>query len=121
MTDIIGALSSRVSVHRAYEAEGAMGRKVGVRILIDERWASVRPDRGTTALEGRVPVDRCDLIVTLRTGGVVDTLTIEDRIVYPARTGDWYRITTIEPGNRLTGRRTLHCVREARRDPAADA
>lgn len=121
MTDIAGALSSRVSVHRAYEAEGAMGRKVGVRIMIDERWASVRPDRGTTAMEGQVPVDRCDLVVTLRIGGVVDTLTIEDRIVYPARTGDWYRITSIEPANRRTGRRTLYCVREARRDPAADA
>lgn len=121
MPDIIGLLDKRVSFHRAYEAEGAMGRKVGVRICIDERWASVRPDRGTTALEGQVPVDRCDLIVTLRTGGIVDQLTIEDRLVYPARSGDWYRITSIEPANRQTGRRTLYCVREARPSPADDA
>lgn len=121
MPDIIGLLDKRVSFHRAYEAEGAMGRKVGVRICIDERWASVRPDRGTTALEGQVPVDRCDLVVTLRTGGIVDQLTIEDRLVYPARSGDWYRITSIEPANRQTGRRTLYCVREARPSPADDA
>lgn len=121
MTDAVGLLDSRVSIHRAYEAQGAMGRKAGVRIMIDERWASVRPDRGTTAMEGQVPVDRCDLIVTLRSGGVVDTLTIEDRLVHPARTGDWYRIQSIEPANRRTGRRTLYCVREARRAADADA
>lgn len=111
--DSIGAMDKRVSIHRAAATAGVMGRKVGERVNIAEVWAYVRADSGTTALEGQVPVDRCDLVITLRWLGVAKTLTIEDRIRFPADTGDQYRILTIPPANRLTGRIVLRCVREA--------
>lgn len=110
MPDLIGLLDKRVGIWRAAEAEGAMGRKVGLRVLVGTRWASVRPDRGTTAMEGQVPVDRCDLIVTMRADSLTKTLTIDDRIAYG---GHSYVPRSIEPANRLTGRITCYLVREA--------
>lgn len=110
MPDIIGLLDKRVSILRAAETDGAMGRKVGPREAIGTRWASVRPDRGTTAQEGQILVDRCDLIVTMRADSLTMSLTIEDRIGFR---GQSYMPKTIEPPNRQTGRITLYCVREA--------
>jgi head-tail adaptor len=110
MPDIAGMMRHRVAIMRATEAEGAVGRKVGVRIGIATRWASVRPDRGTTALEGGQPVDRCDLIVTMRADSVTKSLTIEDRLEY---LGGSYIMRTIEPPNPSNGRITVYCVREA--------
>lgn len=114
MPDVIGAMDKRVSIHRAAAAAGVMGRKVGERVNVGTVWAYVRSDAGTTAIEGQVPVDRCDLVITLRWLGLAKTITIEDRIRFPAETGDQYRILTIPPANRLTGRITFRCVREAR-------
>jgi head-tail adaptor len=110
MPDLIGLLDSRVTILRATETEGSMGVKVGARAAVGTRWASVRPDRGTTALEGKVPVDRCDLIVTLRADTLTKTLTIEDRIAYG---GHSYVPRSVEPPNRQTGRITCYLVREA--------
>lgn len=110
MRDAIGLLDKRVGILRAAEAEGAMGRKVGVRVLVGTRWASVRPDRGTTAIEGQVPVDRADLIVTMRADSLTKTLSIEDRLEFEGRS---YVPRSIEPANRQTGRITCYCVRQA--------
>jgi len=70
----------------------------------------VRPDRGTTAQEGQVAVDRCDLIVTMRHHGAVKALTTDHVLRFQ---GQPYRIRSVEPANPLTGRRTAYCVREA--------
>jgi head-tail adaptor len=110
MTDTIGTLRHRVEIWRSTTAETAMGKRVGVPALLATVWASVRPDRGTTAQEGQVPVDRCDLIITFRNLGEVRTLSIDDRLKFE---GDTYRMLSIEPGNPNTGRRTVYVKREA--------
>lgn len=110
MADLIGLLDQRVTIMRPAAAEGAMGHRIGARTEVGRRWASVRPDRGSTAMEGQVPVDRCDLIVTMRADSLTKTLTIDDRITYG---GHSYVPRSIEPANRLTGRITCYLVREA--------
>lgn len=110
MTDIIGALRDRVEIWRGTTVETAMGKRAGEPALLATVWASVRPDRGTTAQEGQVAVDRCDLIITFRDLGAVRALTIDDRLKFK---GDSYRMLTIEPGNRSNGRRTVYAKREA--------
>lgn len=110
MPDIAGLLDKRVTILRGGETDGPVGRRVSRPAAIGQRWASVRPDRGTTAQEGQVVVDRNDLIVTLRADSLTRTLTIDDRLDFA---GYSYRPKSIEPPNRITGRITLYCVREA--------
>jgi Phage head-tail joining protein len=109
--DQTGAMDKRVEIWRAPAEDGPGGRRIGALAKIATVWASAVPDRGTTAMEGERPVDRADLVVTMRNLGAVKKLTVEDRLVIA---GDTYMLRTIELPNRLTGRRRCYAVREGR-------
>jgi head-tail adaptor len=110
MPDLAGVMRHRVEIWRQEATDGALGRRLGPPVLVATVWASIRPDRGTTAHEGQVAVDRCDLIVTMRAHAAVRELT-GDHVLRIQ--GQSYRMRSIEPANPLTGRRTVYCVREA--------
>lgn len=114
MPDAVGRLDTRVEIWRSAAEDGPGGRRVGPPALLATRWASCIADRGTTALEGTQPVDRADLVVTMRTDGVTRTITVEDRLVIAGRT---YALRTVELPNRLTGRIRMTAVAEARGAP----